>query len=71
MTSEHWTDVYTGVGPLIRNTCLMFVHFWFRVTLLWVLEIAMGCSRHNGSNHPFRQTQLVEMVMWQVQYVKK
>ena len=37
----------------------------------------MDCSRHNRLNHPFRenlnfnQTQLVEMVMWQVQYVKK
>ena len=26
--------------------------FWFRVRLLWVLEIAMEYSRHNGLNHP-------------------
>jgi len=31
----------------------------------------MDSSRHNGLNHPFSQTQLVEMVTWQVQYVKK
>jgi len=37
----------------------------------------MDCSRHNGWNHPIRvhltfdQTQLVEMVKWQVQYIKK
>jgi len=58
-----------GVSPLIRNTCLLFVHFLIRVRLLQVLEIAMDCSRHNRLNHPFRenlnfnQTQLVEMVM--------
>ena len=45
--------------------------FWFRVRLLWVLEIAMDCCRHNGLNHLFSQTQLVEMVTWQVQYVKE
>jgi len=37
----------------------------------------MDCSSHNKLNHPFKahltfsQTQLVEMVTWQVQYVKK
>ena len=36
----------------------------------------MDCSRRNGLNHPFRvhltfsQTQLVELVMWQVQYIR-
>jgi len=33
--------------------------FWFRVRLLWVRQ----------SNHPFSQTQLVEMVTWQVRYI--
>ena len=45
-----------GVSPLIlyatRVCCLCI--FWFRVRLLWVLEIAMGCSTHNRLNHPFR-----------------
>jgi len=37
----------------------------------------MKCSRHDGWNHPIRiyftfsQTQLVEMVTWQVQYVTR
>jgi len=31
----------------------------------------MDCSRHNGLNHPFSQTHLVEMVTRQVQCVKK
>jgi len=35
---------------------------FFYLGLLLVLEIAMNCSRHNGLNHPFSQTQLVEMV---------
>jgi len=58
------------------HVCCLCI-FWIRVRLLWVLEIAMDCSRHNGWNHPirihltFRQTQLVEMVTWQVQHVKK
>jgi len=31
----------------------------------------MDCSRYNRLNHPFSQTQLIEMVMRQVQCVKK
>ena len=30
----------------------------------------MDCSRHNRLN-PSSQTKLAEMVMWQVQYIKK
>jgi len=66
------------VSPFIRNNMFaVCAFFYFSVRLLWAQEIAMNCSRHNGLNHPFRvhmtfsQTRLVEMVMWQVQYVKK
>ena len=72
------TDVHTGSRPTYTQHMLVCLCiFWFRVRLLWVLEIAMECSRHDGWNYPFRvhltfsQTQMVEMVMWKVQYVKK
>ena len=73
-TSECWHRyVCTRSKPTytqhILAECLCI--FWFRVRLLWVLESAMECSRHNRLNRPFSQTQLVEMVTWQVQYVKK
>jgi len=72
------TDVYTGSRPTYTQhmfACLCIC--WFRVRLLWVLEIAMDCSRHDRWNHPikvhltFSQTQLVELVTWQVQYIKR
>ena len=76
----HWT---VGTGVCTRSkpnyTQHMFVClciFWFRGRPRQVLEISMECSRHEGWNHPirvhlaFRQTQLVEMVTWQVQYVE-
>jgi len=60
---------------IATHVCCLCI-FYFRVRL-WVLEIPMDCNRHNGLNHPFRihltlsQTQLVEMVTWQVQHIKK
>jgi len=68
--------VYTGNRPTYTQhmfACLCIC--WFRA--LWVLEITMDSSRHDGLNHPIRvhltlrQTQLVEVVTWQVQYVKR
>jgi len=72
------TDVYTACRPtytqgMFASLCIC----WFKVRLLWVLEIAVDCSRHDGWNHPVRihltlsQAQLVEMVTWQIQYVKR
>jgi len=55
MTSDVGTDVYAGsrpTYPLHMFVCLCI--FWFRVRLLWALEIAMECSGHDGWNHPIR-----------------
>jgi len=57
--------VYTGSMPAYMQhmfACLYI--WWFRLRLLWVLEIAMDCSRHSIWNHlrvhlTFTQTQLV------------
>ena len=73
------TDVYTGSRHThAQHMLICLCIYWFRVRLLWVLvQIAMEYSRHVGSKHPIRvhlafsQTQLVEIVTWQVQYVKR
>jgi len=74
------TNVYTGSRLTYTQymlACLALCICWFRVTLLWVLEIAMDCSTPDRQSHPIRvhltfsQTQLVEVVTWQIQYVKR
>jgi len=42
-----------GVGLLDMQYMFAYLYIcWFRVRLLWVQEIAIDCSRHDGWNHP-------------------